>query len=206
MRKVLAFQFMTLDGIAEFPEYENPPPKAPDEIESMWTPHMSGIDTLFLGRVTYEKWAAFWPRQQHDPTANEWMREYSKFCDRVEKIVFSKSFAVADWPRSRIVRGGIVAEVARLREQPGGNLAIGGGPRLLQSFLALDLVDDLYLEVFPSIVGHGKPLFHLELDPNHDPDEIPVGAADRHDFRMVEARAQSDGNLHLHYERASPRT
>jgi dihydrofolate reductase len=205
MRKVFAFQFMTLDGIAEFPEYPHGPESDPNEPDPMWTPRMPGIDTLFLGRRSYTVWSDFWPKQQRDPTANAWMKEYSRFADRCEKVVFSKSLAKVDWPNSRLVRGPIENEVARLRQQPGGNLAVGGGPRLFQEFLARDLVDELFVKVYPSLVGHGKPMFRLWPDPDSPRDEVPDGAPDRHDFRTVEALKLSDGAVVLHYERVPKR-
>jgi dihydrofolate reductase len=201
MRKVFAYHFMTIDGIAEIPEYADQPAADPPEVSPMWGPQMSSIDTLFLGRRSYELWSEFWPRWENDPSAAKFLQEFSRFANRVEKVVFSKSFQNATWPHSRIVRGPIANEVARLREQPGGNLAVGGGPRLLQSFLAEDLVDELFVEVFPSLVGHGKPLFRLQLDPDHPCDQVPIGAPDRHDFRTLDARTLADGSVVLHYER-----
>lgn len=201
MRKVFAFYFTTIDGVAEFPEYPERARSEPEEVNPVWTPYMPGIDTLFLGRHTYELWSDYWPRQKDEASAGEWMKEFSRFADRAEKVVFSKSLPSATWPNSRIVRGSIENEVARLRKVPGATMAVGGGPRLLQSFLALDLVDDLFLSVSPVLAGHGKPLFRVKMDPDHAPDQIPIGAPDRHDFRLVEARPVSDGELFLHYER-----
>lgn len=194
--------FTTLDGVAEFPEYpEDAAAAVAQTVQEMWTSRMSSIDTLFLGRVTYEKWASFWPQQKNDPAANPFMRSFSRFADRAEKVVFSKTLARADWPNSRIVRDDISKEVTRLKGLPGGDMSVGG-PRLAQSFLEHDLVDELLLEVSPSLVGRGKPVFRVAADPDHADDIVPIGAPGRLDFKPVETKLLPDGQLFLWYRRA----
>jgi dihydrofolate reductase len=202
MRKILILMHMTLDGVAEIPDYGSVPGPSPEEPDDpMWDSRMDSIDTLLLGRRTYEMWAGFWPGKKSDSSASAWMKKFSRFADEAEKVVFSKTLTSADWPRSRIVRGDIAQEVARLKAQPGKDMAVGG-PRLAQSFLAANLADELLLEVFPSIVGRGKPLFRVVGDPGHDEDLIPLGAPGRHDFHLVESRALRDGVLFVHYRRS----
>ena len=204
MRKVLMLMFMTLDGVAEFPDDgEDPGSTAAGEGPPMWGSRMDSTDTLLLGRRTYEKWAGFWPRWTNEPSAGKFMQEFSRFADRAEKVVFSKSLKSADWPKSRIVRGDLGEEVARLKSLPGKDIVLGGGPRLAQSFLERDLVDDVYITMSPSLVGSGKPLFRVVSDPDHDEDVVPRGAAGRHDFKVIEARALKDGTVLLHFARAS---
>jgi dihydrofolate reductase len=204
MRKVQILMYATLDGVAEAPDYPDEPATfADDEVVPIWTPRMESVDTLLLGRRTYEKWAAFWPKVKNDPAASEWMKKFSRFADAAEKVVFSKTLPSADWPNSRIVRGDIAPEVARLKSMPGKDMTVGG-PRLAQSFLAADLADELALMIFPTLVGRGKPLFHVASDPDHDDDIVAVGAPGRRDFRLIESRALSNGTLFVHYRRAAP--
>jgi dihydrofolate reductase len=204
MRKVLMIMFGTLDGIAEFPEYPEAAGAAPEEPEDpMWNPRMDSIDTLLLGRQSYLAWAGHWPAQQSEPSSSDWAKKFSKFADRAEKVVFSKTLASAEWRNSRIVRGDIREEVERLKELPGKDMALGGGPRLAQSFLARDLVDELLLEVFPSVVGSGKPLFQTTPYPDHRGDVVRLGAPGRHDFRLLECKPLKDGTVFLHYQRAT---
>lgn len=203
MRKVLMVMFSTLDGRAQFPI--TPPPATPeeaDEEDPMWKPRFDSIDTLLLGRKSYEAWSAFWPKRKDDPTAGTWQKEFSRFADRCRKVVFSKSLKEATWVNSEIVRGSPREVVAALRKKKGRDLALGGGPRLAQSFLADELVDEMLIEVFPSIVEKGKPFFHTIDDPDFPEDRIPIGAPGRHDFRLLEAKPLSDGTLFLRYERA----
>jgi dihydrofolate reductase len=200
MRKISVFMFSTLDGIAEFPDY----PDDDSTDDPMWESRMDSIDTILLGRRSYEKWADHWPRQKDNPKSSEWSKNFSRFSDRCTKVVFSKSLQNASWQNTVIARGDVRDEVARLRTLPGKDMALGGGPRLLQSFLAEDLADEVLLEVFPSIVGSGKPLFRVATDPDHDPDFVPVGTPGRHDFKLLEAKPMTNGTIFLRYERAAP--
>lgn len=199
--------FSTLDGVAEFPIYPDDPAVASAEVDDpMWSPRMDSIDTLLLGRKSYEAWSKYWPSVKDNPTASAWGREFSRFSDRCGKVVFSKSLTSAEWPHSTIVRGDVTREVERLRALPGKDLALGGGPRLLQSFLERDLVDELLLQVFPSLVGRGKPFFRVLPDPDHAEDRVPLGVPGRHDFKLVEARPVrplEEGTVFLHYRRAT---
>jgi dihydrofolate reductase len=204
MRKVLILMFMTLDGVAEFPDDdEDADSNAAGEGPPMWNSQMDSTDTLLLGRKTYELWAAYWPGQQNNPSATPFMKKFSRFADRAEKVVFSKTLKSADWPNSRIVRGDLSEEVVRLKSLPGKDMVLGGGPRLAQSFLERDLADELFISMFPSIVGRGKPLFRVQGDPDHSEDFVHRGAPGRHDFKLIEARPLRDGTVLLHYARAS---
>ena len=201
MRKVLMTMFMTIDGRAQLPIYSRPP--YTNEEDSIWKTLFDRIDTLILGRVTYTGWAAFWPQRRDDPTASDWEKEFARFADRAEKIVFSTTLQESLWENTRIVRGRPAGEVARLRSLEGKDIAVCGGPRVAQSFLADDLIDEMLLVVAPSIVERGTPLFHTIDTPDGPGAWIPEGAPGRHDFVVREARAMKDANVFLRYERAS---
>ncbi len=200
MRKVLMIMFMTLDGRAQFPIYP-PPENQEDDEDPMWRPRFGSIDTILLGQKSYRLWAAHWPARKNDAKAGAWEKEFSRFADKAEKVVFSKTLQEPLWENTRIVRGSPREELAVLRKEEGKDLALGGGPRLAQSFLADGLVDEMLLAVFPSIVSKGKPLFRTVDDPDFPEDRIALGAPGRHDFSLREAQPLSDSTLFLRYER-----
>lgn len=200
MRKVVMLMFTTIDGVAEFPLYGGQ--ELGDEEDPMWTERMKSIDTIFLGATTYRKWASYWPLRKTDPDATQWQRDYSRFADSALKVVFSKSLPAATWENTVIARGDPSEEVARLKALPGKDMALAGGPRLAQSFLERELVDEMLLEVFPSTVGRGKPLFRVEPHPDNPEDAVPAGARGRHDFRLLEAKGLKGGSVFLRYARA----
>lgn len=199
MRKVQMFMFMTIDGQAQFPIYTEEPFTATDD-DPMWKPRMGAIDTIVLGSVAYSKWAAYWPTRENDPKASEWQRNFSRFSNQARKIVFSKSLKKPSWENTEIVRGTPAEEVARLKSQKGGNIALGGGPRIAQSFLADGLVDEMLVEIQPSLVGKGKPLFKTVDDPEFPEDTVPVGTPGRQDFLLREVKGLKDGTVFLRYE------
>jgi len=193
---------MTIDGVAEWPAYrEEGDQDDSDFWEAMYGSYWDSVDTLLLGRQTYLKWANFWPAVKTKEGVGKYPRQFSLFADRVEKIVFSRTLESAPWEKSRIIRGDIVEEMERLRSRPGGNMLLGGGPRLDQEFLRLGLVDELRLTVYPSVVGRGKPMFDVDRLPDNPDDMIPIGAPRRFDFRLVEARPikSANGAVFLHY-------
>lgn len=196
MRKVLMIMFMTLDGVAEFPVYGEP-----DDEDPMWAPRMKSIDTIILGAGSYRKWAAHWPRQLNNPSASRWEKEFAGFAERARKVVFSKSLLQVGWANSELARGDPSKEVARLKSLDGKDMALGGGPRLAQSFLERGLVDEMLLALFPTLLGRGKPMFRVESDPDIPTDFVPLGAPGRRDFRLLESKPLTDGTLFLHYER-----
>lgn len=201
MRKVFMIMFMTIDGRAQFPIYPPDPKADADDEDPMWLPRMKTIDTLLLGRKAYDLWAGYWPAQKSDPKASEWQKNFSRFADAAEKVVFSKTLKQGKWEKTRIVRGSPAEEVAKLRKEKGGNLALGGGPRIAQAFLADGAVDEMLLAVFPSIVSRGKPMFHTVDEPDLQEDRIPLGAPGRQDFKLLDSKPLSDGTMFLHYAR-----
>jgi dihydrofolate reductase len=205
-RKVIAALQMTIDGVAEWPDSRDDSDEdVSDFWEAMYASYWDSVDTLLLGRQTYLKWSGFWPEVRKKEDTGTFPRRFSAFADRVEKIVFSQRLESATWERSRVVRGGISEEVDRLKSQVGGNMLLGGGPRLAQGFLRLGLIDELRLTVYPSVVGRGKPLFDVERLPDNPEDRVPLGAPLRHDFHLIEARPlnRGGGAVFLHYARAT---
>ena len=202
MRKVVMIMFMSLDGVAEFPIYSDAEPTFDELAEDpMWIPRMPGIDTILLGRISYEKWAGYWPAQLKNPDATPFQKAFATFSDGAMKVVFSKTLKSAGWRNSVIARGDVTEEVERLKSLPGMDMALGGGPRLAQSFIDRGLVDEMLLEVFPSTLGRGKPLFKVVPDPDSPEDFVPLGVPGRRDFKTLEARPLKDGTVFLRFGR-----
>ncbi len=199
-RKVRITMYMTLDGFAALADGPDDPEGDRQFWEAMWSGPMAQVDTLLLGRKTYEAWAQFWPTQVE--SENEHWRDFARFSSKAEKVVFSHTLKTATWSNSRIARGSVAEEIARLRSLPGSDIIVAGGVQLVQSVLAQDLADELCLTVSPSLIGRGLPLFQMEPTPDHHDDIVPVGAPGRHDFRLLESRAFRSGAVFLHYESA----
>lgn len=112
-----------------------------------------GSDALLLGRVTYQGFAAAWPSQQDDPQG------YGKRMNTMPKHVVSKTLDKLDWTNSRLVKGELVQEVQKLKEQPGKDLLVFGSLTLSTELLESRLVDELRLMLYPVFIGGGRRIF-----------------------------------------------
>jgi dihydrofolate reductase len=107
-------------------------------------------DALLMGRNTYEDFAKIWPRRT-DPWADR--------INSMPKYIFSSTLEKADWNNSTIVRGDVIAEVTRLKQQEGRDLLIYGHGLLGETLLKHHLLDVLDLSIHPLVLGQGKQLF-----------------------------------------------
>jgi dihydrofolate reductase len=139
---------------------------------------MTGSDALLVGRRTYEVFAGSWPgRGTEDPMA--------AYMNNVEKYVVSTTLEHADWNNSTLVTGDLGKEITALKERPGKNINVAGSATLVRWLLRENLLDELWLLVFPVVLGEGQRLF-------------PAGS-DRSSLRLVEFRTVDTGILSVVY-------
>ena len=158
MRKLVVSEWMTLDGIFDA-----------DTMDTWWLPYESverqediqkGIeacDAMLYGRTTYEMLAPYWSAQttdEHGPAAK---------LNSVRKYVVSSSLKKADWHNSTILTGNIREEVAKLKEQSGGEMLITGSATLVHSLMGTDLIDEYRFLVQPIVMGSGKRFWKSEM-------------------------------------------
>ena len=150
MRKIVAWLFMSLDGVVESPEKWV---MFNDELGDAVDAEAAAADTLLLGARTYELFAAFWPQRtvEDDPHA-DWM-------NNTPKLVASSTRKSLEWNNSTLIRGNVANELARAKQESGKNLLINGSPTLVRSLLRADLLDELRLFVHPVVVNRGARLF-----------------------------------------------
>jgi hypothetical protein len=113
-----------------------------------------------MGRVTYEEMAKFWPSSGHPIAAP---------MNETPKVVFSASLQSATWPPARIARGDTAEELARLKQEPGGEIIAHGGTKFARSQSRLGLVDEYRLWVLPAAVGTRRAAVH-RAGPAGDPE------------------------------------
>ncbi|MFZ0995326.1 MAG: dihydrofolate reductase family protein [Candidatus Dormiibacterota bacterium] len=154
MRDVILQQYaVSLDSFScadnsEFQQYvfglEDP------EQDQQFIDSLRRAGTHIMGRCTYEDMAKYWPTQSN-PIADA--------MNGIPKVVFSRTLERAEWAESRIARGDTAEEIAKLKEEPGGEIVAHGGFRFTQSLVQLGLADELRLDVFPIALGHGTSIF-----------------------------------------------
>lgn len=149
MRKIISALFASLDGVTEAPNLWQFDHFDEDMMESMIS-QLAQIDTVMMGRVTYQEWAGYWPTAT-DP--------FAQFINPVPKYVVSSTLKTLDWQNSRLLTASLADTIAELKAQPGKNIAIQGSPTLVRSLLQANLLDELILMVHPVVVGKGKRLF-----------------------------------------------
>lgn len=153
MRKVASGLFISLDGVVESPDKWQFDYFDEDMMATMGS-YIAGEDTIFLGRVTYQEWAPYWPTSSDEP--------YASHINNAPKYVVSTTLDKVEWGKwnnATLIRGNPVEEINRLKQLPGKNIGVAGSPTLVRSLLQNDLLDELILMVHPVIVGNGKHLF-----------------------------------------------
>jgi dihydrofolate reductase len=179
MRKVVALELVSVDGVMEKPEewafsYSN------EEMEEANAAGMAASDALLLGRVTYEGLAAYWPNQPGGTPMVDYINS-------VRKYVVSRTLEEPlGWNNSVLVEGDdFAAAIAELKCREGKDITIIGSGDLVGSLLKEGLLDELRLMVHPILLGSGKRLFE--------------NGEDRKALELVESRAFSTGVLSLAY-------
>jgi dihydrofolate reductase len=184
MRKVIASEIVSLDGVVESPE-EWHFPYFNDEMAEAIGKAMAASDAMLLGRVTYEGFAVFWPSQQ--PSDED--QETTNYMNGTPKFVVSKTLEEPlEWNNSTLIKGDVAEEITRLKQQPGKDISITGSPTLVRSLLQGDLLDELRLMVHPIVVGSGKRLFE--------------DGSDQKALELVDSKTFSTGVVYLTYQSA----
>jgi dihydrofolate reductase len=190
MRKVIALEFITLDGVIQAgggPEEDTSggfayggwqAPYSDDVIGTVMNKQMNMPFDLLLGRKTFEIWEPFWPKH-----ADEWPGVMT-----ATKYVASNTMTSSEWQPSVFLSGDIVEKVSQLKQQPGPDLHVYGSANLLQTLFKHDLVDEFWLKIYPLTLGTGKRLF--------TDGTIPAA------FKVTDSKVSPSGIIIVNYERA----
>jgi dihydrofolate reductase len=149
VRKLKAWQYVTLDGVVERPEKWVMPD---DAMFAEQTAGYASSDALLLGRRTYEVFAASWPQRGSDEPNADWM-------NNTKKYVASTSLQSPEWQNTTVLDGDISEAVAQLKREDGETITLNGSATLLRALLAAGLVDELVLFLHPLVRGTGGRLF-----------------------------------------------
>ena len=177
MRKIIESTLVSADRVVGSPplwamDYRD------EEVTRDALERLSGSDAMLMGRGTYELFAATWPGQSDD---------FAQRVNTIHKYVFSSTLASADWSNSTIVRGDVVAQVTKIKEQDGRDLALFGHGQLAQTLLENGLIDELRLSIHPVLAGAGLPQFTN---------------GDKTRLTLVSAKTFTTGVVVLSYQRA----
>lgn len=189
MRKIIVLTFITLDGVMQGPGGPTEDtsgdftyggwtvPYFDDFLGQTMGEQMGQPFDLLLGRKTFEIFATYWPHQGADNPIN-----------KATKYVASNTLTEHEWRKSVFLRGDVVAEIKKLKQQDGPDLQVHGSGNLIQTLMAHDLVDEFWLKIFPVTLGMGKRLF--------DQGTIPAS------YTLVESKSSPSGVIIASFKRA----
>lgn len=153
MRKVVAYELLSLDGVAEDPD------AFVTEWDTVMDENLGRViatqDAVLLGRRTYDEWSVFWPTATIEP--------FASFINDVEKFVVTATKLDRAWAHTTVVGGDLTKFISGLKQRPGGDIGVHGSIALTQSLLDLGLVDELRLVLAPAVQVHGRKLFERGL-------------------------------------------
>jgi dihydrofolate reductase len=168
VRKVIASEFVALDGVIENPSWTFR--FTGKEQQKFKFDELSASDALLLGRVTYEGFAAAWPRmteQAGELSASDalLLGRYADMMNGYPKYVASTTLQEPlEWNNSTLIEGEVAEEVFRLKQQPGKDILVFGSGKLVNTLMRDELIDEYRLMIFPIIVGGGQRLFADGID------------------------------------------
>jgi len=193
MRKIIVLTFITLDGVMQMQDpagltEEDPSGNFPyggwtapyfDEfVGKTMSEQISRPFDLLLGRKTFEIFATDWP---HADGGNNPINKATKY-------VVSNTLTTHEWQKSVFLKGDVVDEIKKLKQQDGPDLQVHGSSKLIQALLSHDLIDELWLKIFPVTLGTGKRLF--------DQGTLPAA------YTLVESQSSPSGVIIATFKRA----
>ena len=148
MRKVVAYELLSLDGVAEDPnvfitDWD-------DTLDANLAAVIEPQDAVILGRRSYDDWAEYWPGSEIEP--------FATFINGVAKYVATSAPLEPEWANASVVDGDLVEFVRDLKDRPGGDIGVHASISVAQTLLAADVVDELRLVIAPTIAGSGRRL------------------------------------------------
>lgn len=185
MRKLIAFEFMSLDGFMA-----GPPGHEMDfvmagfnrEMEQDLAEQYKDLDAFVLGRTTFQSLETYWATSKSDAEPLQGVM------NAMEKLVCSTTLTEALWNNSRTLQANAAAEIEKLKHEPGKDIMIIGSATVVQSLTRLGLIDEFRFFLFPVVLGSGKSLF--------DSQSSPV------EMKLLNTKYFTSGVVRLDYSRA----
>jgi dihydrofolate reductase len=146
---------------------------------------MPGVDTIILGRRTYEIFEAFWPHALETPNLTQEMRAMATTLNDSTKLVFSRSLDDVTWKNSRLLHSLDPQEIRAMKQQPGKDMMILGSGSIVSQLTQHRLIDEYQFVISPILLGKGLPLLS----------DVSMSMT----LELKEAKAYRSGNIMLRY-------
>jgi dihydrofolate reductase len=188
MRKLIVFNNVTLDGYVTGVSGDLSwvdKNKQDAEWNAFVEDNAKGGGMLLFGRITYDMMVSYWPTsiaKENDPVVAERMNNLSK-------VVFSRTLDKVTWNNTKLIRSDMIAEVRKMKEDDGPDLAILGSGSIVSQLAQEGLIDEYKIVVNPVVIGKGRTMFE--------------GIKNRLSLKLTKTRIFGNGNVLLCYEPAS---
>src|SRR5947208_14905451 len=184
MGKIVISENVSLDGVVQDPAGDEGfsrggwvgPIAAREDVAKVALDEALGAEAFLLGRRSYEWLAAKWPSRSG---------ELADRLNSLPKYVVSSTLEDPDWNNSTVLKGNVVEEVSKLKQELNGEIVVAGSFQLLRTLIEHDLVDELRLKIYPVVLGAGQRLFGE--------------TSDKKPMRLINARTLDDGIAFLTY-------
>ncbi len=190
MRKLILSTNITLDGFMAGPDggldwhfqHWN------DEMGAYSMEQINAVDTILVGRATYEGMANHWPAVAVNLASEPCEIKFANKMNSLPKIVFSTTLSAVQWNNSKLVKTNMVEEVVKLKQQPGRDMIMWGGVGIVATFMQLRLIDEYRIFIAPVVIGSG-----MRFGKDHDRNL---------DLKLLSTKIFSNGVVLLCYEPA----
>ena len=189
MRKIISLIHLSLDGFAAGPNDELDWIAYDEELEQDAHALHALTDAVIWGRRTYEGMASYWLTVPGNPASTPAELAHARWLDDATKIVVSRTLERIDWNDAHntvLIKENIAEEINTIKQQPGKDIWFLGSTMLAQTFMQLDLIDEYRININPTVLGRGKPLFAGVTR------EIPL--------KLLESKTFKSGVVALRYE------
>ncbi len=186
MRKLNVFNGVSLDGYFTSANGDMRWAHSSDPEWTAFAAENAKADGVMLfGRKTYEMMVSYWPT----PAAKQNAPEVADFMNNRQKIVFSRMLDKATWQNTTLMKGDVVEEVRKLKQQPGPDLLIMGSGTIISPLADAGLIDEFQIALAPIAIGNGRTMFE--------------GLTHKLNLKLTQSRAFSNGHVYLRYATAA---
>lgn len=189
MRRVIALTHLSLDGFAAGPNDELDWIAYDDDLERYAHALHDQTEAVIWGRRTYEGMASYWLTIPSNPESTPAELAHARYLEDATKIVVSRTLDHVEWAGATntvLIKDEIAAQINAIKAQPGKDIWFLGSVALFQTFAQLDLIDEYRIQINPTTLGAGKPLF--------------AGVTRPMKLKLVESQAFPSGVVALRYE------
>jgi dihydrofolate reductase len=183
MRRLIVFNQVSLDGyFADMNGDMSWAHKQDAEWNAFVADNASGGGLLLFGRITYELMASYWPT----PHASQNAPLVAERMNNLPKVVFSRTLDKASWSNTKLVKGDMAAEVRKIKQEPGPDMAILGSGSIVCQLAQEGLIDEYQIVMNPVVLGQGRTMFE--------------GIKEKLTLKLTRTRTFGNGNILLCYE------